>query len=733
VEIKLLTLGQLGVYRDGAELVALTAQPVRLALLIYLAIERQTTREVLMACLWPDRESHRARHALSQTLYALRRTLGDGWVELHGERLRVAEWVEVDAVCFASAARQRANAKALALYRGPFLAGWHLSGSAEFERWVETQRAALARTYRGICRRYAVERQDAGDTEGALRAAYRWAEHEPLEAEAQHFLIERLLEAGNEAEAKRQCDAYVQALAAAELEPLADSRALLQRVERLAAITTAGRSAPTMEGARARPPRLVVLPFENLGPSEHEYFTDGITDELTSRISRLPGLAVIARTSAVRYKNAQASIAQVARELDVDYVLEGSVRWDKTGGAAGRVRVSPQLIRAADATHLWAESYEASLVDVFRLQCDIAERVAEALSVRFSDVERDVRSRGGTKDLEAYDLYLLGRHHWKRRTNDGLDRAAVYFQRAIDRDPSFAQAYSGLADTWAMRPAYLGEAPRDCFLRAKAAVVRALDLAEGLVEAHATAGLIAATFDWDWRAAEAHQRRAIELEPNYSAAHVWYAYVLCLTGRPDAARREIEHGHALDPLSVATNWDLGYHGWLLGDRDRAVTQMHRLRELDPSFGVAAWFSGALCYAASEREAARAEWSKVTSAANFFGPGWSVLVDELCGPDPTSGPVDRWVEGLRRPIHWYFVATPYVLLGAEEQALFWLETHCRNVRGEESPVPTGGQNLAYIATDPFFADLRSHPRFVALLERMNLPCEPAPGSQAPADL
>ena len=159
--------------------------------------------------------------------------------------------------------------------------------------------------------------------------------------------------------------------------------------------------------------------------------------------------------------------------------------------------------------------------------------------------------------------------------------------------------------------------------------------------------------------------------------------------------------------------------------------MHRLRELDPSFSVAAWFSGALRYAASEHEVARAEWSQVTP--NFLGSGWALLVDELCGPDPTPRAVDRWVEGIPRPIHWYFVATPYALLGAEEQALFWLETHCSNVRGEESPVSTGGQNLAYIANDPFFAHLRSRPRFAALLERMNLPCEPAPGSQALTDL
>lgn len=733
MKIELLTLGQLGIFRDGSELVALTAQPVRLALLVYLAVERQTTRESVMACLWPERESHRARHALSQTLYALRRTLSDGWVELHGERLRVAEWVGVDAVNFASLARQRAYAEALGLYRGPFLAGWHLRSSAEFEEWVETQRASLARTCRETCRKYASERQRAGDAEAAALAAYRWVQQEPLDADAQHFLIEQLVDAGNTAEAKRQCDAYLRALKTAELEPLADTLALSRRIGGLPATVSYRLSAPASEVARTRLPRLVVLPFDNLGPPDHEYFADGITDELTSRISRLPGIGVIARTSAVRYKNSEVTIAQVARELEVEYVLEGSVRWEKAGGAEGRVRVSSQLIRAADATHLWAEAYDSGLGDVFRLQSDIAERVAEVLSVRFSEAERDVRSQGGTSDLEAYELYLLGRHHWKRRTRDGLDRASEYFRRAIARDPAFARAYSGMADTWAMRPAYLGEAPRDCFPRAKAAALHALELTERLVEAHATAGLIAATYDWDWAAAEAHQRRAIELEPNYAAAHVWYAYVLCLTDRPESARREIDMGHALDPLSVATNWDFGYHGWLLGDRDRAVTQMSRLRELDPGFGVAPWFKGAVHYAASEKDAARAEWSRIGAEASYLQPGWASLVEELCGPTPTRHAVDRWVERSRRPVHWYFAATMYALLGAEERVLFWLETHLRNVVGEETPVPTGGQNLAYIASDPFFDDLRSHPRFAALLERMNLAHGPTPGTQARADL
>jgi TolB-like protein/two-component SAPR family response regulator len=719
LKIEIRTLGRLGIFLDGAEVEEFAAQPVRTALLVYLALEREATRESAMALVWPDRDSGRARHALSQTLYELKRTLGESWIKAHGERLRVAECIEADAVDFAAAVEEGSFEPALALYRGPFLEGWHLKDSAEFEGWVDRQRQRLATLYREACREHATEGLARGDRTSALATARRWVEAEPLEADAQHLLIELLAESGDHQGALRQYQRYERRLRAEELTPLMETTALIERIKRESgsAGDTLGAFAAQeaiLPGAERSVPRLVVLPFEHLGEPDDDYLTEGFSDELTNRLVQVPGLAVIARTSAIQYGNSDKTIAQIGRELDVDYVVEGTVRWDKSS-LPNRVRISPQLIRVSDSSHLWAETHEAEAAEVFEVQADVAERVTQALDIQLHASDPAFRRRRPTRDPEAYEFYLRGYHYWIQRSESGMKAAVDLFQRAIALDPDYAQAYAGLAQVYVLFPGIIGAQPTEWYPKAKLAAQKALALDPNLAEGHAAAGYVAFLYDWDLKATEEHLSRAIELAPSYAPAWCWLGYFLCTAGRPGEARDAIARALALDPLSVATNWDIGFQYWQLRDRERAIQQYRRVQQLDPDFFPATGMLGAIQFREGNIEAARREMSRIKK----LGPLWDALVQAMGDRDQAIEALDRYVELAPGPVHWYLASILYALLGEHERALHWVEGHYRNVRGEADRLETGGPGLTHMVRDPFFDGLRSHSRFIELLNRMGM--------------
>lgn len=719
LKIEIRTLGALSVFLDGAEVEEFVAQPVRTALLVHLAIEREATRESAMALVWPERDSGRARHALSQTLYELKRTLGEDWINAHGERLRVSERIEADAIEFATAVEEGSFERALALYRGPFLEGWHLKDSAEFERWVDRQRQRLASLYREACREHAAEGLARGDRGSALATARRWVEAEPLEADAQHLLIELLAETGDHQGALRQYHRYERRLRAEELTPLAETTALIERIKRDAGSTGDTLAAfaaqeATLPGAERPVPRLVVLPLEHLGDPDDEHLTEGFSDELTNRLVQVPGLAVIARTSAIQYRNSDKTIAQIGRELDVDYVVEGTVRWDKSS-LPNRVRISPQLIRVSDSSHLWADTHEADATEVFEVQADVAERVTEALDIQLLASEPAFQRQRPTRDPEAYEFYVRGYRYWIQRSESGMKAAAELFQRAIALDPDYAQAYAGLAQVYVLFPGIIGTQPTEWYPKAKLAAQKALALDPNLAEGHAAAGYVAFLYDWDLKATEEHLTRAIELAPSYAPAWCWLGYFLCTAGRADEAREAIARALVLDPLSVATNWDVGFQYWQLRDRDRAVQQFRRVQQLDPDFFPATCFLGAIQLREGNTEAARRELSRIKK----LGPLWDALVQVIGDRDRAIEALDRYVDLGPGPVHWYLASTLYALLGEPERALYWAEGHYRNVRGEADRLETGGPGLTHIVRDPSFDGLRSHPRFIELLNRMGM--------------
>ncbi len=468
------------------------------------------------------------------------------------------------------------------------------------------------------------------------------------------------------------------------------------------------------EGAGPRSavvPRIVVLPFENLGAAEDEYFADGITDEITSRLARLSGLGVIARSSAMRYKGKDRTIAQIGEELDVKYVLDGTVRWDKSGPGASRVRVSPELIRVADGANVWAEPYQAALAGIFEIQSAVAERVAEALDVALLEPERRALAAKPTESFEAYDLYLLGRHHLRMRTPEGFERAIDYFNRAITTDTGFAAAYAGLSETYAALPSFTEARTSDVLPQAKTAALRALALDSTLAEAHTASGVVAYVFEWDWAAAETRFREAIKLNPSYATARLHYTYLLITLGRLAEAWDELERAQHYAPLSDP--FDVGFGFRLLRAPERAVAKFKQSLELDPGSPVTSFQLGVTYYhGLSRKEDARTAWQVLTQTPYFgFGPAWSPVLAHLGDPVEAIAAVDGWIESAGpESVHWYIPTTLYAMFGAHARALEWME------RGYEERSTL----LAFALADPVFDALRSDPGFKDIVRRIGVP-------------
>jgi TolB-like protein/DNA-binding winged helix-turn-helix (wHTH) protein len=332
---------------------------------------------------------------------------------------------------------------------------------------------------------------------------------------------------------------------------------------------------------------LAVLPFQNLtGDPTQDYFSDGLTEEMISQLGNLDQqhLGVIARTSVMHYKNTQTPLDQIGRELGVQYVVEGSVRRD-----AERVRITAQLIQVKDQSHIWARQYDRELGGLLTVQSEIAQEIADEIQLTLGEQHKlnsqrgPLRSSAAPESYEVYDLYLKGRYFWNKRTPDGFRQAAEYFQQAIDRDPNYARAYAGLADTYGLMSIW-GHVPQNEFMpKARSAALRALEIDETLAEAHASLALIAENYDYDWQTADREFRRAIQLDPSYATAHQWYAEYFSWQGRFDEALAESERARQLDPLSLIIATDHASILYFSRQYDRAIAQCRAVLDMDPNF------------------------------------------------------------------------------------------------------------------------------------------------------
>src|SRR6266496_3777962 len=370
------------------------------------------------------------------------------------------------------------------------------------------------------------------------------------------------------------------ATAVSDAKPARRPRALIAALV-MAAVAAAGFYIFSHRSSSTTPEKsIAVLPFENLSEEKgNAYFAEGIQDEILTRLAKIADLKVISRTSTQKYKSAPDNLREIAKQLAVANILEGSVQ-----KAADKVRVNVQLINATTDAHLWAETYDRKLTDIFGVESDIAKTIAEALQATLTGSEKTAIAKRPTANSEAYELYLKGRFFWNKRTGNDLKKSIDYFNQAIAKDAGYALAYAGLADAYALLSVYAVAPPGDAFPKAKAAAQKALELDNTLAEAHTSLAETLAIYDFDFARAIAEFKRAIELNPNYATAHHWYGKgPLMALGRFNKAIAEVKRSVELDPLSMINNADLGQTYYMAHRYDEAVDQLRKTVEIEPGF------------------------------------------------------------------------------------------------------------------------------------------------------
>ena len=461
--------------------------------------------------------------------------------------------------------------------------------------------------------------------------------------------------------------------------------------------------------------RLAVLPLSSISPDSNEdYFADGMTDEIIGALSQIAGFRVISRTSVLRYKGvSNRSVSDIANDLGVEFIVEGSVR--KAGEDA---RISIRLTRADDEEPLWSQQYDRKLKDIFAVQSDIARRIAESLKVAVfpRQIEEGIEKRS-TTNLDAYTSYLKGRHFWNKRAEPDLLKAVDFFEDSISKDPNYAPAYAGLADTYAALALLEFMPPRKAFPKAKEAAMKAIKLEESLSEAHTSLGLVKFQYDWDWEGAEEEFKRAIELNPNYGAAHHFYADLLKARGRFGEAHSKIKQAHLLDPLSLAINTGVGHVLYLSRKYDEAIEQYRKTVELDPKFLQARlWFGRPYMQKGKFKEAI-AELKEAVRLSNGGTIALSML-GQAYGAAGRKREARKILAELKkrsrtRYVPSYWIAVIYNALGDSDDALTWFEKAYK----ERSSW------LVWMNVEPRFDRLRSDKRFNALIRKMNLKSSP----------
>ena len=454
---------------------------------------------------------------------------------------------------------------------------------------------------------------------------------------------------------------------------------------------------------------IAVLPFRNMSADpEQEYFCEGMSEEIINALTHIEDLRVVARTSAFVFKEKREDIREIGRKLNVETLLEGSVR-----KADNMLRITAQLINVADGYHLWSERYDREMEDVFAIQDDISQAIVNALRIKLVGEEKTLLVKRYTEDTEAYNLYLKGRYFWNKRTEEGMKKSIEYYEQAIEKDPSYALAYSGLADTYNTLGDWDFLPSKEAYSKAKVAATKALEIDDLLAEAHSALAWVKHVFDWDWLEAEREFKRAIELNPRYPTAHQWYAEYLMKVGRHNEAIAEIKRAQELDPLSLIINAIGGYVFFFARQYDEAIEQSRKTLEIDMNFYPAHLNLGWAYEQKGMFEEAITEFQK---AIRLSG-GSSLPLRNLGHAYAMSGRKSEAKEILNELMELskqsydqsYGIALIYTGLGEKDQALEWLE----NVYKERS----GG--MAILKVDPRMDGLRDNPRFTELLKKIGL--------------
>jgi TolB-like protein/Tfp pilus assembly protein PilF len=452
---------------------------------------------------------------------------------------------------------------------------------------------------------------------------------------------------------------------------------------------------------------IAVLPLKNLsGNPADAYFADGMTDELITNLAKISALRVTSYTSVSKYKTTSKPLPQVAQELQVDEIVEGSVL-----RSGDQIRITAQLIYAPRDQHLWAEEYQRYVRDVLYLQREVARDIAEQVRVTLTPNERNRLATAGAVDPAAYESYLRGRSFWNQRTPAGLKQAVAHFQHAIELDPGFAEAYSGLADTYTALGYTSYWSPGDSFSKARALAEKALQIDPSLAEARTSLAYVKLYFDWDWKGAEDEFRAAIATNPNYATAHHWYSVFLTARGRHEEALSEILRAHELDPLSVPISTDMGFELYYARHYEEAITQLRSVLQTSPKFPLAhLWLGRAYEQKGMYSEAitefqqagtALKDWPVIIAAAGHTYGQWGHKSDAIAALSRMN---ELTKEEYVTP---YGVALIFAGLDDKEQAINWL----RKAHEERS------HWLVWLNLDPRFDNIRSDRRFQEILQQM----------------
>ena len=454
---------------------------------------------------------------------------------------------------------------------------------------------------------------------------------------------------------------------------------------------------------------LAVLPLKNLsGEPGQEYLADGMTEELIGRLTGIHDLRVISRTSSMQFKDSKLSVPEIAKALNVDVVVEGSVMRE-----GDHIRIHAQLIRGATDEHFWSAIYDRDLRDVLALQSDVAQAISEKVRVTFNGREHERLVAARQVSPDAYEAYLKGRYHWNKRTGEGMQKAEQYFQQAIDSDPTYAAAYSGLADCNSGLAWHGFKSPAESLPKAYAAARKAVEIDPQSAEAHASLGLVL-SHRWDWVDAEAEFRRALELDPRYANAQHWYGDYLSIMGRHEEALAEASRALELDPLNLMISTWVGLRYYLAHNYSGAIEQNRNTVQLDSNFAAAHLLLGEDYIQAGFQSEALSE---LTRAASLSGgsPLYTAQVAVALAAAGRKRDAIRLAHELetmatKRYVSPYGLAQIYAALNDKENTFKWLQTAY-----DDRAVWMG-----YLAVDPIFDRYRSDERFKDLLRRIDLP-------------
>jgi TolB-like protein/DNA-binding winged helix-turn-helix (wHTH) protein len=456
---------------------------------------------------------------------------------------------------------------------------------------------------------------------------------------------------------------------------------------------------------------IAILPLDNYsGDAEQQYFTDGMTEALTAEMGKIHGLRVPSRTSVMLYKREKKPLEQIAHELHVDALVEGSVT-----RSGNRVGVTVQLLDGARDQHLWGETYERDSSDVIALEHELARTIAEKLKLNLTAGDQVRLNSPGKVNPEAYAAYLHGRFYWYKRTIEDFHKSIQYYEQAISQDPNYAPAYAGLADAYAL----LGSSPNDelppneAMPRAKVAAQKALQLDDGLAEAHASLAYVNMVYDWDWNTAEKEFHRAIELNPNYATAHEWYAELLAARGRGPEALEEMKRARDADPLLVLMHTAVAETLYYSRHYDEVIAQCRQTLELDPDYALAHFHLGRAYLAKSMHPEAIAEYRKAEAS---LGETPAMVMAIGYAEAKAGNPASAWkaLEKLKeqsrsRYVPALYFAALYTSLDQSKEGIAFLE----KAYNEHSDY------LIFLNVDPMADSLRSIPSFQALLDQIGL--------------